>query len=187
MAGASGLEGAARMGQRWHFALAVGIAVAGLIILLSWLAPRARADDVSGTYIATVYGPCCDGNVSRDGRTWYPFDWQQHVTVAHATIPRGTRIMVWLPPEGAFRGALVWAYEDGAPLTVTDACAIDWAVACPPNQVDLSYELIRRAGWCAPVENPWRCMARWGRRAVQVWAVAPAPVSPPPPHYDAPA
>ncbi len=171
---------------RWRVAYAA-ILLAGLLIFLSWLAPWARADDISGTYRATVYGPCCDGNVSRDGRTWYRFDWTRHVTVAHATIPRGTRMLIWVPaqPDAAnvrlrTIGALVWSYEDGAPLTVTDACAIDWDTACPPWQLDLSYALIVRAGFCTPEQDPYRCMAVWGRRQVYLWSVSPAPDRPRP-------
>ena len=159
------------------------VLLAGLLTLISWL--NVRADDVSGRYIATVYGPCCDGNVSRDGRTWYEFDWTRHVTVAHATIPRGTRILIWIPaqPDAAnvrlrTIGALVWSYEDGEPLTITDACALDWTRACPPWHLDLSYELVRRTGFCGAIEDPYVCMMRFGRRSIYLWSVDPTPQVP---------
>ncbi len=168
----------------WRAVYLAAVALAGLLVLLSWAA-KARADDISGSYTATAYGPCCDGNVSRDGTHWYPFQWLIHVTVAHATIPRGTRIILYIPPqrEGATYAMRTWGtvvstYEDGAPLTVTDACAIDWGTACPPWQLDLSYVLIVRAGFCAPAENPWRCMFRWGRRQVYMWSISPTPSLP---------
>ncbi len=164
---------------RWRIAYAA-ILLAGLLIFLSWLAPWARADGPD-TYNATGYGDgysCCWGSVSRDGREWYQFRWQDEVTVAHISIPRGTPIALWIPPQAdAYQTATrssgfgLSAYPDGAQLTVADSCWIGPGVPCPRNQVDLSYGLLTVAGFCAPTETAYRCLTRWGRRAVYLWIV----------------
>ncbi len=170
---------------RWQIAYAA-ILLAGLLVLLSW-ATAARADDISGTYVATAYGPPLTGGVSRDGRHWFRFDGLKHVAVAHVGIPRGTRVILYIPPQAvgatyAMRtwGAVVSLHEDGSPLTISDTCYIDADHPCPPSQVDLSYVLLVRAGFCAPSQDPYRCMAVWGRRQVYLWSVSPAPDRPRP-------
>jgi len=163
----------------------------GFILLAALLAILllfrvARADD--GRYTASAYGDgveCCSGQISRDGHVWERFDWASTVSVAHIWLPRGTRIILWIPPweyahtwQARIIGAVVSVDEHGWPLTISDSCWFYVGAPCPPNQVDLSWALLVQAGMCdpAPADSPLECLRQWGRRTVYLWIIEPPPL-----------
>lgn len=151
---------------------AVALALAVLFLLAILAGPRrVGASGGSGNLeirigIATTYGQCCTGDITRPGNGGTlqsePFQWDRTMVVATSIYPRGTPICVRWIDELACRD------ERGVQLMAGDYCP-----ECNGSHIDVSFAIVRdRFGFCG--EWDYRtCAANWGRQDV-TWWVPPA-------------